>query len=250
MITIPDILASLRNRTGSAATLALVLLLFPATTPATSFHTITVDGTNDFASDEDVAGTSGSTWYFTWDAANFYFGVNASDVSSGSSTRWVHLYLDTSPQPTPTSGAGSTSGLLYNTQQPALPFTADYHFRWKADNTYNNLQSWNGSAWVDAGATFGGAGDAQVFQSGTFLEGRISRSFLGNPTSLYVSGSMINEQSFGEYTYFMTPSSNSDAYDTNYTNYFGFALGSGISPDSSGNLDATLPVSLTTFVVE
>ena len=41
--------------------------------------------------------------------------------------------------------------MLYNTQEPGLPFDADYHFRWKVDNTYINMLDWNSgsSSWTD-----------------------------------------------------------------------------------------------------
>lgn len=91
------------------------IFLFVSIIVATTYNTITIDGTNDFDADEAVSGTSGSTWYFTWDENNFYFGVNASDVDDNSSTKWVVLYIDSDPQLTPTNGTGSTAGVTYNT---------------------------------------------------------------------------------------------------------------------------------------
>jgi hypothetical protein len=200
-------------------------------------HTIIIDGNNDFAADEDVPGTSGSTWYFTWDASNFYFGVNASDVNSGSSTKWVLLYLDADPRQNPLSGSGTSTGQNYNTQTPGLPFNADYHLRWKADNTFTDLMSWNGSSWVG-----GNNSGVQAFQSGTFVEYKIPRANLGSPAQVYVCGAMINEQAFVESTFFLTPQSNGpDGYDKDFAHYFGFPLVDNISPDFSGNED-TYPV--------
>jgi hypothetical protein len=200
-------------------------------------HTIIIDGNNDFAADEDVPGTSGSTWYFTWDASNFYFGVNASDVNSGSSTKWVLLYLDADPRQNPLSGSGTSTGQNYNTQTPGLPFNADYHLRWKADNTFTDLMSWNGSSWVG-----GNNSGVQAFQSGTFVEYKIPRANLGSPAQVYVCGAMINEQAFVESTFFLTPQSNGpDGYDKDFAHYFGFPLVANISPDFSGNED-TYPV--------
>jgi len=127
----------------------LFVLIVLGIAVATTYTTITIDGINDFESDEDVPGTIGSTYYFTWDATNLYLGLQASEVGSGNSTMFATFYIDSDPQLVPTSGTGTTLGLLYNTQQPNLPFTANYHFRWKADNTYMNLKTYNGSAWVD-----------------------------------------------------------------------------------------------------
>ncbi len=213
------------------------LLLLAGLAIAGSPHTIIIDGNNDFASNEDVPGTSGSTWYFTWDAANFYFALNAPDVASGSATKFVLLYLDADPQQNPLSGNGTSTGQNYNTQHPGLPFNADYHFRWKADNTFTDLMSWNGSSWVG-----GNNSGVQAFQSGTFVEYKIPRANLGNPSQVYVCGAMINEQGGVESTFFLTPQSNGpDGYDKDFTHYFGFPLVDNIAPDFSGNED-TYPV--------
>ncbi|MGH7492247.1 MAG: hypothetical protein ACREOO_07620, partial [bacterium] len=48
--------------------ICVLVLLHTPSAIAGSPHTIAIDGSNDFAADEDVPGTSGSTWYFTWDA--------------------------------------------------------------------------------------------------------------------------------------------------------------------------------------
>ena len=228
----------------------LLFVLFPLLifnsqpAEATSLHTITIDGTNDFTTNEDVPGTSGATWYFTWDATHFYFGLDASDVSSGSATRFVTLYLDTDPQVNPATGRGTTNGVLYNTQQPTLPFNADYHFRWKADNSYTNMLDWNNntSSWTDDNTGANNFGIA-AFQSGTYLEASIPRASLGNPNAVYVAGAMINEVGFGEYTFFMTPNTNTEGNDADFTHYFGFPLKAGLSPDDPDNVD-TVPVAV------
>ncbi len=208
----------------------------PTAVEATSFHTIVIDGANDFAADEDMPGTSGATWYVTWSATHFYFGINASDVGSGSATRFVNLYLDTDPQQNPLSGNGTSTGALYNTQQPTLPFNADYHFRWRTDNTYTNMLDWNNgtASWTDDNTGNNNFG-ITAFQSGNYLEVAIPRASLGNPTAVYAAGSMINEQAFNEYTFFMFPNGNSEGYDANYTNYRGFILNGGLAPDHIAN---------------
>ncbi len=228
--------------------LAPVWLLNSQSVQATSLHTIIIDGANDFTADEDVPATGGATWYFTWDATHFYFGLAASDVSSGSATRFVTLYLDTDPQVNLATGRGTTGGVLYNTQEPVLPFNADYHFRWKADNSYTNMLDWNNvtNSWTDDNTGANNFG-ITVFQSGSYLEASIPRTSLGNPGAIYVAGAMINEAGGGEYTFFMTPNTNTEGYDANFAHYFGFPLKAGLSPDDPDNVD-TVPVavSLTT----
>ena len=210
----------------------LALLAWPLSVLATAYHTITIDGTNDFAADEDIPGTNGSTWYFTWDADYFYFGTANDNVDDNDPNKWVVIYLDTDPQVIPTGGNGTSIGVQYNTQQPTLPFNADFHLRWKNDNTYTNLQRWNGTAWVDGDQT-----NVSAYQNGTFVEFRIPRSNLGNPSAVYVVGSMLNEQSMAEYTYYMVPNTNSEGYDANFTHYLGFVLADQLAPDHPANND-------------
>lgn len=215
----------------------IVVFLCMPTVFAGSPHTITIDGNNDFAADEVVAGTSGSAWYFTWDASNFYFGISAPDVAANSATKFVLLYIDSDPRQNPLSGNGSSTGETYNTQTPGLPFNADHHFRWRTDNNFTDLMSWNGSSWAD-----GNNSGVQAFQSGTFVEYKIPRSNLGNPSQAYVCGAMINEQGGVESTFFLTPQSNEpEGYDRDFGHYFGFALVDNLSPDFIGNED-TYPV--------
>ncbi len=220
----------------------LFTLLWAGTLMATSFNTITIDGTNDFDADEDVAGTSSSTWYFTWDANNFYFAVDASDVNSGDANKWVHLYIDTDPNGTITGGTGSTTGVTYNTQTPSLPFSANYHFRWRTDNGFTSLEVFN-SGWGVGNNT-----GIAAFQSGTFVEFSIPKANFGSPDAIHVCGAMINETNLSEFTFFMTPSSNSEGYNTSYTSWFGFRIGdTGVSPDAPANLNVNLPVELSKF---
>lgn len=204
---------------------------------AGSPHTITIDGSNDFSANEVVAGTSGSTWYFTWDASNFYFGINAPDVAANSATKFVLLYIDSDPRQNPLSGNGSSTGETHNTQTPGLPFNADHHFRWRTDNAFTELMSWNGSSWAG-----GNNSGVQAFQSGTFVEYKIPHSNLGNPSQIYLCGAMINEQGGVESTFFLTPQSNApEGYDIDFTHYFGFALVDNNSAGFAGN-ENTYPV--------
>ncbi|MBK7230648.1 MAG: T9SS type A sorting domain-containing protein [Ignavibacteriales bacterium] len=221
----------------------LFALLIISIAIATTYTTIIIDGVNDFESDEDVAGTSSATYFITWDATNLYLGLQAPDVSSNSSQRWVYFYLDSDPQLIATNGTGSTTGLKYNTQQPGLPFTANYHFRWRTDNGYQNLQSFNGSSWVDGNQT-----GVAAFQSGTYVEFRIPLANIGSPTQIYLVGAMINEAGGGEWTYHMMPQNNhTEGYEVDFVSRFGFNLTAGISPDNPAYVDIALPVELTSF---
>jgi len=219
--------------------MVLIFLLAVGTT----YTTITIDGNNDFESDEAVLGTGGSIYYITWDANYLYLGAQNSDIDDNISTKWLYFYLDSDPQLIPITGTGTTTGLTYNTQQPTLPFTANYHFRWKTDNTYINLQEYNGSTWVNGTQT-----GISAFQTGQYVEIRIPLANIGSPTQIYLVGAMINEVAFGEWTYYQTPQNgHTDGYDPNFISRFGFTLTSGISPNDPAYVDAALPVELTTF---
>ena len=59
-----------------------------ASTPTAWKHTITIDGTNDFTSDEIFTTTSdasGYDAYMTWDATKFYVGYKGPDIAAGGS---------------------------------------------------------------------------------------------------------------------------------------------------------------------
>jgi hypothetical protein len=176
-------------------------------------HTITIDGQNDFSSSADKfpTTTAGFNGYASWDASNLYLGMSGNDVQSNSATKWVLVYLG--------GPGGTTTGVNYNTQTPGLPFSAKYHIRWRTDNAYTNTQLWNGGAWVDAGWSWAG----NIFQSGNFVEMRIPRSLLGDPSTVNVVMEMINEQGFQEWSFSGFPSNTFlDGYDRDFAKYFGF----------------------------
>lgn len=183
-------------------------------TPALAFDTILIDGVNDFSAGTEIAGTSGATWYLEHDANNVYLGLEAPDVASGSATQFVTIYLDTDVG----GPDGSTTGVVYNTQQPGLPFAADFHFRWKVDNTYTNLLDFNNGtgSWDDDNTSAGNLG-IQAFQAGTYVEFAIPRASLGFPQQIEVTGAMINEQGGAEATFFMFPDSNVEGYDADFS---------------------------------
>jgi hypothetical protein len=119
--------------------------------------------------------------------------------------------------------------VTYNTQTPTLPFPAAWHVRWKTDNSYTNAQFLNGSTWVDAGWNFTG----NVFQSGTFFEMRIPRSYIGSPATATMVMAMLNEQTGVEATYAGVPSTAFvDSYNPSFAHYFSFDLNGCQAPTS------------------
>jgi hypothetical protein len=185
-------------------------------------HTILIDGVNDFITgDEDfTTSTGGYTGYVSWDASYLYIGMNGADIGSNDPLRWLLIYLGGS--------AGTTSGLIYNTQQPNLPFLARYHVCWRADNSYTNAMEWTGN-WTDLGWDFTG----DVSRSGNYLEMRIPLADIGSPTSINLHICMINEAGGIEWTSAAVPySSFSDGYNPNYSKYYSFDFTLSAKPNS------------------
>lgn len=224
---------------GKICTMAITSLLISASvfvlnSYAATYHSISVDGTNDFSSDEMLGSSStGINWYITWNSSNFFIGA---DVMP-SQNNWITVYLDTDPQIDPESGQGSLVGNSLNTQTPLLPFTANYSFLY---NTYNQSLmplEWNGSQWVSAADFITGA------QSDVFSEFSISRAEIGNPNNLYMLSAIVNETDSSEWTYGMLPHLNGpDSYDPNFSHWLGYSLVEGVSPNLDVYVDATVPI--------
>ncbi len=193
---------------------------FTTASPFTAryFHTVQIDGALDFTNDEAFSTTSqanGYVAYFAWDDTYFYAGIEGADVAANDTHKWFVLYFSGSP--------GSTSGVAYNTQQPALPFAAEMHVQWRSTNDFTKGLTYStANGWTDAGWNFSG----DVFENGSYLELRVPLTNLGSPTSLAVVASMVNETSGVEATYAGVPANTfaSDGYDRDFGKYFQFDL--------------------------
>ncbi|HQF26026.1 MAG TPA: hypothetical protein PL065_21345, partial [Polyangiaceae bacterium] len=99
-------------------------------------HTITIDGTNDFAAEETFETTTSSfQGFIAWDANNLYVGLSGSDVGQASPTVFFVVYLGGS--------GGTTTGVTYQSQTPQLPFEAKWQVHWKANNSNTRAAQWN-----------------------------------------------------------------------------------------------------------
>jgi hypothetical protein len=184
-------------------------------------HSIGIDGTNDFTlADEQFSTTSsGYNAYFAWDANYFYIGYKGSDINAMSATKDLIVYLDGAP--------GTTSGLLFNTQSPSLPFASKYMIFWRTTSDYFGVREYNGSSWVTS--SFVSASDYS--KSSDYYEMRISRTSIGNPSKLKVHVNMFNEANGSEWTYGGAPSTSfADGYDPNFTHYYEFDFSSVVKP--------------------
>ncbi|HWB78030.1 MAG TPA: Ig-like domain-containing protein [Nannocystaceae bacterium] len=179
------------------------------------FHTIAIDGMDDWNGDESFAtSTNGHTAYTAWDDDYVYLAMRSPDVAAGNGQVWVVIYFG--------GAAGTSEGALYNTQQPALPFDAQWHLRWRADNVYTDAREWDGASW-DTPAWAIGGGD--VYQSGELLELRVARSDIGDPDTLELHMGILRETDLDEASWAAHPQgSYVDGYDPMYTEYWAFDL--------------------------
>lgn len=213
---------------------SLILTIFASVAYSTSYHSITIDGANDFASDEDWSGNAtGVTWYYTWDASNVYVGATNDNIDENNSNKWVFVFIDTDPQQSLPNFYGDGDSSLHNWgtgSDGSLPFNADYYLRWKNDNSHTNLQEWNGSSWVDSDQS-----NIAAWQSGTFLELRIPLANIGNPEHIYILGCMHDQSGAGWHYYSLD--GNADGSGPSWTNQLGFVLDDGLSPDFPPNYE-------------
>jgi len=178
-------------------------------------HTIVIDGTNDFSVTDEQFATSSSGYaaYVAWDATHLYLGMEGPDLSSASSDLWVLVYLG--------GASGSSTGQIYNSQQPTLPFAAATHVRWRVSNDYTNALGYSGT-WSDLGWDFTG----DVYLSGTFMEMRIPLADIGSPASLDLAMYMINEAGGSEWSWAACPASAiTDGHDPDLAAYYSFVIG-------------------------
>ncbi|HOR37450.1 MAG TPA: hypothetical protein PK140_22290 [Polyangiaceae bacterium] len=191
-------------------------------------HTITIDGTNDFAAEETFETTTSSfQGFIAWDANNLYVGLSGSDVGQASPTVFFVVYLGGS--------GGTTTGVTYQSQTPQLPFEAKWQVHWKANNSNTRAVQWNGSAWVDDSWDFTG----KIYQKGSFVEMAIPLSRIGSPSTLAVAMAMLNESSSGEWTWAGVPKGMFvDGKDPDFTKYFNFALAGSTPPNAHSILPA------------
>jgi hypothetical protein len=154
---------------------------------AQSFHTVNFTGnaSTDFGYME-LRGSnfSHTNYYVTYDQTFLYIAAEQTSGDIFADFDHFTMYLDTDPQLDPTTGSGSTMGVTWDGNTPALPFRADYRVCMRYANSGESFfSSYSGGAWTTGGANAQGWLQAQ--SQNRFLEVRIPRSDLGNPLALY-----------------------------------------------------------------
>ena len=161
---------------------SLIMLVLILPIYSQSYHTITIDGTNDFnTSYEQMSTTSGTSLYayVTWDASNIYVGLSGSSPAGTvtDNARVYHIYIDTDPQTTLTSGNGTVTGESWR-WQPTLPFNADYHYAFKTTDNSEFKRYYSGGSWADATIT------TSNWKGAGYWEFSINRSDIGSPSAI------------------------------------------------------------------
>ena len=202
-----------------------------------SFHSITIDGNNDFTGSETFqTSTTGYVAYLTWDKDFIYLGYVGTDIGFGgeSSNKWLVFYFDTDPNENPISGNGTSSAIGFNTQNYTLPFNADYMLQVRSDEQLNSLNFYDGSSWNSI------SNSIEIYDNdaANFIEIRIPKSNLGNPKQIFFLSFFLNETPNFEFTYGIAPNNSlADGYHSSgiFTKYFSFYLLDQFNPNASFN---------------
>ncbi len=223
--------------------------LFLVQVQATTYHTITIDGSNNgWNSDEtfdDISHDGNSNprhAYLTWDEDYLYVGIM--DVEADYNNMATFIYFDTDPW----GNNGSTNAYAW-TEFINVGFKADYAVIWKNNygDDYIEIRHYNDGTgnWDLAGSSkayylYDGTDTLVKFavtENSDYREVKIKRSLIGNPEALKTS--MFTEQEWsgsGYYRYMTWPSEGwTDAYRTSgqtIPNYYGFILEENYSLDS------------------
>lgn len=190
---------------------------------AQTFHTISIDGVNDFSYfGEEVFATTSTDFfgYLTWDETHLYLGMEGADVGTGYGDRYVVAYISSD------TTSGTMTGMNYAGCQPNLPFPADYHFRWRVDGGDTALFSSDGIAWSPA--TFTGA----AARGGDYVEFSIPLSNIGNPDRVRLVWFMVIQ---GVWTFSGVPEGAfTDGVDPDIGQHQGYYLDDWIYPSLTG----------------
>jgi len=158
-------------------------------------HTITLDGVDDFTSDERFATTSASfTARVTWDDVNLYIGYSGPDfeaTAADAEYKWLFVYLDTS------AGTGATTSERYNTQGATFPagFAAEFYVRYKCNGAFTTLERYDVGAWTTS------APPPDTARAGDMVEIAIPLGSIGAGPTLGIVTWMINEKPLAEGTF-------------------------------------------------
>ncbi|MEQ1506305.1 MAG: hypothetical protein ABMB14_29000 [Myxococcota bacterium] len=191
--------------------------------------TPTIDGdASDWPAEARFTSSSGTDTWIGWSDSHLYVAVRHPDIAAGGPQHWVLVY---------TGGAGgTTTGVTHGTQTPGLSFPAAHLVRWKADDSFDSLETWDGATWTSSTPLFGanGASKAESNLNET-VEFAVPLSTLGVADRLDVAVMLVYEGSGFESTYAATPAGAivDGSYDPDLAQYWSFDRTSADPPTSA-----------------
>ncbi len=213
---------------------------------APTYHTITIDGSNDFSGDEYVGVEAGRYGHITWDANNIYIGITENPLVNTNTNLWV--VIDTDPQLTPTTGTGRTDQPIPEDAGGATyPFTANLAYRFYGASSEDALpqdpapgQKYyvDGSGnWVQTSMP---SGISIIRKTSGATELKIPRSELRGTNQIYIIFYLANNYPAGN-NYAQWPTDNDNGTEPTLTHWFGYTLTNGVSPNDAIYKDRPLP---------
>ncbi|MCF8262848.1 MAG: choice-of-anchor D domain-containing protein [Melioribacteraceae bacterium] len=222
----------------------LLLLLFcfliTGALNAQTYHSLTMDGVNDFDANTERFQTSSGTdvySYVTWDADYIYVGFSGTGPWGAitDNDRVFHIYLDSDPKENPKSGNGTTDGITWK-WDPTLPFNADFHYAFKTVNNEEVQYSWDGSAWQS-----GQALSSLNWKGSGYWEVKLSRSAIGNPEQInligYVEEDGVGGSIIGGFPSTLFTNTTSDGSITFADTWLNLYLYDEVTPNLAANID-------------
>jgi len=187
--------------------------------------TATIDGnTSEWPSEAHLTTSAGSDAWVAWDDNNLYLAATHPDVGTGGSQHWLLAYIGN-------GSAGSTDGVAHGLQQPTLEFQANFLIRWKLDDSYSSLETWNGASWTSASPLFD-SGGAVRSESGNTVELSVPLTTLAVTSQLDLAMTLLYEGAGFESTYGASPAGaiTEGAFDPSIALYWPFDRASALAP--------------------
>ncbi|GAB4375992.1 MAG: hypothetical protein Kow0042_21840 [Calditrichia bacterium] len=159
----------------------ILIIVFVNFGLATTYHTITIDGTNDFASDEAMNVVNGRTFYVTWDATYIYFGLDNANLN-GFGDWFIWIDVDQTDESGATAGPfgvvtfDQSMNTIYEPEYMIFVEAGSYA-EWRVFSS----GSWSNNNPIAAGEWYGGWSD------NPYSEIRFPWSTLGSPTGIAVA---------------------------------------------------------------
>ncbi|PIP76814.1 MAG: hypothetical protein COW85_12295, partial [Ignavibacteria bacterium CG22_combo_CG10-13_8_21_14_all_37_15] len=219
--------------------LYLIIVFITFGLNAQSFRTESIDGVNSFNdSNEKLATTNGSQLYgfVTWDKDFLYIAYSGNSVwgTVTDNDRVFHIYIDTDPQKTATSGTGTTTSDAWR-WNPTLPFSANYHYAFKTTDNSEYRKVYNGTIWTDSPFT------TENIKAAGFWELKIKLSDIGYPKQIDLISYVEEDKADGSINggipstlFTNTTTQGAISFNNHFLNYY---LNDQVNPNAAFNLD-------------